>query len=211
VKTLICIIYILFSFCSLAQQGPKTDKELTDKELLEGLKNKLDRDTKRLEKYFKKGFLEKIFGGLNNDMLKDMDKMFPNADFFNSPLFGPRHEWRQAKGKRILIIKGHILKEESLDIKVKNGVLSIEGTLEKKKETQGRISTRRSTFTKTMTLPKDVNPNSMEVQPSDKGEILIYFSIIKEKKSNNPFPPRKKKKSKSNLKPITPKKGDLSI
>lgn len=157
------------------------DQALTDdQKLFKDLRNNLLGDRKMLEKYFQKDFLNKIDKMFQDSMNQmgsdDFDQIFKNfQDSFNGSFdslgSGLNSNWKETKEGMVLIIEGAVAQGGNFDLKVKEGQVSITGTLEKD---LGQMGKRMMSFSRSFPVPKGTDPNKVRIENQD-GALQVIF------------------------------------
>jgi HSP20 family molecular chaperone IbpA len=139
------------------------------------------------------------------DMNSRMDKMlqqFDNDDFFQGGLVEDvvgEYDWKETDTQQILSLKVKQIKDRPLDIKIKNGKISLKGDVESQTARENKKSITRVHFEREFAVPPGVDETHPEFE-NRKGELLIKF---KKKKIVTP--------SKKDLIPVAPTPGDQRI
>ncbi len=202
-----------------------------DKELLELMKKRMRISEKMLEDMLKGGLFkdfEKKFEKMMDDFDDEhLDSFFDDEDF-NTILrgFNPHrgleegdYRWMDTPKERILILKLGDIKDNELKIDIKDGAVTVSGTITKKVEnrTQHGTSTSVSTssFKKQFLVPRDADSTRPEIENKE-GEVLIRFPKKKfsqniKNKSGNKSKKSKKSREKKNRVPVPPSRDDKVI
>lgn len=113
------------------------------------------------------------------------------------------YNWEESPTEKILKIKVTQSKDQPLDIKIENGMISIKGIAETLSGTGANKIKSRINFQKSFSLPTDIDQTNPEFKNKDKlGELWITFKKIMSKKS----PKRVEERM-----PIKPTDQDISI
>lgn len=127
------------------------------------------------------------------------------------------HKWLETPTHRILILQQELDSKSPLDINIEDGKIKIKGEIVKDTlNEQGSSSVRsviRRSFSQTLPLPDDVDGNKAMVEHKD-GRLQIKFpkkSSAGLKSGNKVDHDKNKPRSRPNLRPLKPKKGDITI
>lgn len=184
-KLTIFLVFLVANANSFAQKDAsdsKTDdrKERTlseDQKLLRDLRNQLLGDRKELEKYFQKGFLEKMDKMFDDSLRRfgddDFDDMFKAfKDGFHSGLgAGLNNQWLKEEEGMVLLIDGAMASGGSFDLKVKEGQVTIKGTLEKE---LGQMGKRVMSYNRSFPVPVGTDANKVRVENSEQGLKVVF-------------------------------------
>jgi HSP20 family molecular chaperone IbpA len=128
------------------------------------------------------------------DMNKRMDKMlqqFDSDDFFQGGLVEDvvgEYDWKETDTQQILSLKVKQIKDRPLDIKIKNGKISLKGDVESQTAKENHKKITRVHFEREFSIPPGVDETRPEFE-NKKGELLIKFK--KKKIAKQPIAPRK--------------------
>lgn len=194
------VLLIPNNFAQKGKSEPQK-KELTeDQKLLRDLRNQLLGDRKALEQYFQKGFLDRMdkmfedsmrnFGG---DDFDEMFKAFQNG-FHQGLGAGLNNRWLKEKEGMVLLIDGAVAQGGTFDLKVKEGQVSIVGSLEKD---LGNMGKRVMSFNRSFPVPVGTDPNKVRIENGDDGLRVVFpWKDGKKVESGQTLPdPKKLKKS----------------
>jgi HSP20 family molecular chaperone IbpA len=136
------------------------------------------------------------------DMSKRMEKLMQNFntnDFFQggNDVVG-EYDWKETKTHLILSLKVKQIKDRPLDIKIKDGRISMKGDVESQSESQNRKNITKVHFERVFSIPPGVDETTPEFE-NKKDEILIKF---KKKIQTSP---------KKDLVPVGPNPTDQNI
>lgn len=142
------------------------------------------------------------------DMNKRMEKMiqqFDDDSFFSSgfdeDVVG-EYDWKETETHQILSLKVKQIKDRPLDIKIKNGKISLRGDVESQTAKENHKKITRVHFEREFSIPPGVDETRPEFE-NKKGELLIKFK--KKKVTKLPNAPRK------DLTPVAPTPDDQRI
>lgn len=224
----------LFTFdqTKLWAQNPKTKKGSTlsadEKKAQEAWKKQWEEDTKKIRELLGEDTLqglEERFGRLLDDFYKQhqgqrdrFDRFFDDDNFenfmghlrpFDNMAEGDGH-WMETPKERILIFKVKQDKDHPMDIKIKDGMVSITGKVVQENKIGGMVSKSISSFSQSYSIPEDVDQASASFDNKE-GEILIKFKKLAAKKSLKDRPSIDSPAGNPALKPLRPKDGDVTI
>jgi HSP20 family molecular chaperone IbpA len=203
-KHSIIVFFILVNFSLQAETKKKTEQnefdQIQEREM-EMIRKLLGADhfkqmDERLEMLMKK-FMH------NNDN-DDIDKFFDRSNFDkfmhdwnpHQGLDDGESHWMETPTERILILKLKQTKDSPINIKIQNNTISVSGK-NTEKSAQG---TSISSFSKSHSVPNDVDANSAEIENKN-GDIQVRFKkLTSVKKISEP-----KKNKSPDLRPL--KKG----
>ena len=138
------------------------------------------------------------FQDMNTRMEKLM-KSFDNDDFFSGEedVVG-EYDWKETKTHQILSLKVKQIKDRPLDIKIKQGKITMKGDVESQSTSHNQKKISRVHFERVFSIPTGVDETNPEFE-NKKGELLIKF---KKKITSAP---------KKDLTPVSPDPGDQTI
>lgn len=218
-RLLLLFFFLYFLFPQFAgaedQVENKNEEEsLTpDQKLLDDLRKSLFTERDLLEKYFQKGFLNKV-DKMFKDSIKDIHSSDPNpqlTDSFNDfrdslkamqdighgLSHGLEAKWKESKEGMILTLDGIDAKDGKLDIKVSKGLVSIKAKINK---VMGSFGKTTMNYQQTFPVPKGTDANRMQ---------LLEHRDSKGKGIKVLFPWKKGKKP--GLTPVSKDKDDVTI
>ena len=169
----------------------------------------LDFPAPSFEQFFKRfEELEKRFFGDRSDFFKDFERSFGlGGNAFS------QGEWREDEKHKIFVIKGVPLKESPLKISVKDGVVTVEGTLEKRqqdKNQRGLFSQHRiSRFSQQFSAPAGTDPTRVKVE-NKKDEVHLLFPKVAPKVTVPP-PAPKRQHTPPGTRPLKQREGETLI
>jgi len=209
------ILLILFPLTLLAQtpQPKEPRKPETRQERRERLRLQMQsqmRDSRRIIEQF---LSDEMFTDMHQQF-EDMMKQFDNGNadpfeqFFDEKtiekLFGGgrgskafgmlgtgQSRWIETPKERILILKIESTKDNPIDFKIENSMITISGKISK--DSNRGVSTHQ--FKRSFSIPEDCDPSAAKYENKD-GEILIKFPKIA---------------IKDDLRPVKPESGDTTI
>ncbi len=140
------------------------------------LRKNLLGDRQLLEKYFQKGFLDRVDKMFEDSMRdfggEDFDQIFRSfQDSFQSMGAGLNTRWKETEEAKILIVDGAVAQGGNFDLKVKEGMVSISGTLEKD---LGQMGKRMMSFSNTFPVPAGTDPNKIRIENGEEGLLVIF-------------------------------------
>ena len=210
-RLIICLTFLLASSYGLAQgsapsptaspspstsTSTKTDSLTEEQKLLRDLKKNFSGERKLLEKYFQKKFLDRI-GGLFEDSLntfgdEDFDSLRKSfEEGFQGFGAGLNNRWIKDKEGMILLIDGAVAQGGNFDLNVKNGQVSIKGSLQKD---LGQMGKRVMSFNNTFPVPVGTDPDKVRVENAKDGLRVIFpwkNGAIQKKKNSKKTPIKK--------------------
>ncbi|NOT77996.1 MAG: Hsp20/alpha crystallin family protein [Bacteriovoracaceae bacterium] len=190
------ISFILSSNISLAQNTND-----------EQLKRQIDEVMKARDEMLK-SLMDDSFSGEFEKRMEDIMKRFggigPGNPFDKSDSLAiGSYNWEETPTEKILKIKVTQSKDQPLDIKIENGMISIKGIAETLSGTSANKIKSRMNFQKSFSLPTDIDQSNPEFKNNEKlGELWITFKKIMSKKSPKPVEERI---------PVKPTDQDISI
>jgi HSP20 family molecular chaperone IbpA len=201
---------------SQASPNPQSPQDglSDDQKLLRDLRKNLLGDRRLLEKYFQKDFLDRVDKMFEDSMRDfggdDFDQVFRSfQDSFQSMGSGLNTRWKETKEGKVLVVDGAVAKGGNFDLKVKEGIVSLSGTLEKDLGTMGK---RVMSFSNSFPVPQGTDPDKIRIENGDEGLLVIFpwtekrDSAVKESPQNTPSQasPRKsvKPKRRPNVRPL---------
>lgn len=198
--------------------GDRDDKLTDDQKLFKDLRENLLGDRRMLEKYFQKDFLDKVDKMFQDSMNQmgsdDFDQIFKSfQDNFNGSFdslgSGLNSNWKQTKEGMVLIIEGAVAQGGNFDLKVKEGQVSVSGTLQKD---LGQMGKRMMSFTRSFPVPKGTDPNKVRVENKD-GALQVIFPWKGGSGDSTSVPKKKKRVDRKRPKrvPLKKDKDDLVI
>jgi HSP20 family molecular chaperone IbpA len=112
------------------------------------------------------------------DMSSRMEKLmksFDNDDFFSgSDDVVGEYDWKETKTYQILSLKVKQIKDRPLDIKIKEGKVTIKGDVESQSTSKTQKKITRVHFERVFSIPPGVDETNPEFE-NKKGELLIKF------------------------------------
>lgn len=154
----------------------------------EQLKRQIDEVMKAREEMLK-SLMDDSFSGEFEKRMEDMMKRFGGIgpgnpfDQFDSQAIGS-YDWEETPTEKILKIKVTQSKDQPLDIKIENGMISIKGIAETLSGTGANKIKSRINFQKSFSLPTDIDQSNPDFKNNEKlGELWITFKKIMSKKS----------------------------
>lgn len=203
-------ILLMLTGGSVEAQAPQPD------ERLKSLREKMRKDHEMINRLLN----DDAFANINRDFHERFKKLLEDfyqgtpEDFFNQQRFdqffrewSPNSyeqddsgQWLDTADERILVLKLDIPKDTPLDIKIEKGVIQVSGkTKRKRAASQGKSMIEEEVqFQKAFPIPSDCVAASAQFENAE-GEIKIRL--------------RKKtaRKATPNIRPLTPKKDDLTL
>lgn len=173
----------------------------------EQLKRQIDEVMKARDEMLK-SLMDDSFSGEFEKRMEDIMKRFggigPGNPFDQSDSLAiGSYNWEETPTEKILKIKVTQSKDQPLDIKIENGMISIKGIAETVNGTGINKIKSRINFQKSFSLPTDIDQTNPEFKNNEKlGELWITFKKIMSKKSPKRIDERI---------PVKPTDQDLSI
>lgn len=173
----------------------------------EQLKRQIDEVMKARDEMLK-SLMDDSFSGEFEKRMEDIMKRFggigPGNPFDQSDSLAiGSYNWEETPTEKILKIKVTQSKDQPLDIKIENGMISIKGIAETLSGTGANKIKSRINFQKSFSLPTDIDQSNPEFKNNEKlGELWITFKKIMSKKSPKPVEERI---------PVKPTDQDISI
>lgn len=154
----------------------------------EQLKRQIDEVMKARDEMLK-SLMDDSFSGEFEKRMEDIMKRFggigPGNPFDQSDSLAiGSYNWEETPTEKILKIKVTQSKDQPLDIKIENGMISIKGIAETVNGTGINKIKSRINFQKSFSLPTDIDQTNPEFKNNEKlGELWITFKKIMSKKS----------------------------
>ena len=155
---------------------------------------------------------QKLQKDLDKGQGKRLKKFFGEEGFFDNPnLFqsfpSGESKWIETPDEKILMLKLKTQKDSPVDIKIKDGTITIKAEIINIVERQGMKSKSVSSYRRVFSIPPNVDKKAAKIEKNEKGEILIKFP--KDNASTNP--PDSEVDENSSKEPISPNEGDIKL
>lgn len=134
--------------------------------------------------------------GADDDLFKDMNGLFEGFDTLAPASQNFEMSWQESKEGRTLVL-APMNEKQRLNINIENGMVSVQGKVEKKTEHGSSISS----FSNSFNVPMDCDASKVQMDQKD-GKIHVFFPFKKEAVAV-PGPNQRK--------PITPSEEDIEI
>lgn len=112
--------------------------------------------------------------GADDDLFKDMHGLFEGFDTLTPTSQNFEMSWQDSKEGRTLILSPKDEKQR-LDINIENGMVSVQGKVEKKTSHGSSISS----FSNSFNVPSDCDASKVQMDQKD-GKIHVFFPYKKE-------------------------------